>query len=373
MSIINRHNYEAYFILYVDNELSSDHRGLVEQFLQKNPDLAEELTLLQQFKLVPESNITFTHKQELFKNHQTAAFTSESLPEDILLYIDDELSPLQKKRVEKLITNSPILQKDLHLLQQAKLPKEEISCPNKNWLYKKKENVRRIIPFWWRVTASILFTVALVSSIYITRKQKTATTTASITKNTAPTISKEVNEQAIKLAPKSEVPLQIAPIIKTNALQKNSTSLATQNKLWNNLAAAPTNSNKPKELITINAPRKLYAVVNHKQTETNLSIRVYTPLLKVKEPQNEIVKNDAPEKIITDPNNSLTDVFVTKKESTPFDNTTATLIEEENSGKKSKSRGLFRKIARNFEKRTNIDPTDGDGRLLVAGFAFKTR
>jgi hypothetical protein len=233
--------------------------------------------------------------------------------------------------------------------------------------------VRRFIPFWWKAAAIILFTVALVSSIYITRKQKTATITASITENPAPTISKAVNKQPIKLAPKSEIPLQIAPIIKTNALQKNSTSLATQNKLWNNLGAAPTNSNKPKELITINAPRKLYAVVNHKQTEKNLSIPVYTPWLKVKEPQNEIAKNDAHEKIITDPNNSLTDVYVTKKESTPFDNTTTVLIEEENFGKKSKSRGLFRKIARNFEKRTNIDPTDGDGRLLVAGFAFKTR
>jgi hypothetical protein len=44
----------------------------------------------------------------------------------------------------------------------------------------------------------------------------------------------------------------------------------------------------------------------------------------------------------------------------------------ETEGKKNKSRGLFRKIARTFEKRTNIDPTD-DNRLLVAGLSFKLK
>jgi anti-sigma factor RsiW len=38
---IDRHNYEEYFILYMDNELSSDDRGQVEEFIQKNPDLKE--------------------------------------------------------------------------------------------------------------------------------------------------------------------------------------------------------------------------------------------------------------------------------------------------------------------------------------------
>ena len=40
--------------------------------------------------------------------------------------------------------------------------------------------------------------------------------------------------------------------------------------------------------------------------------------------------------------------------------------------KKNKSRGLFRKIARTFEKRTNIDPTD-DNKLLVAGLAIRLK
>jgi hypothetical protein len=44
-----------------------------------------------------------------------------------------------------------------------------------------------------------------------------------------------------------------------------------------------------------------------------------------------------------------------------------------NDEKKNKHRGFFRKLARTFEKRTNIKATDGenDDRLLIAGLAIK--
>jgi hypothetical protein len=42
-------------------------------------------------------------------------------------------------------------------------------------------------------------------------------------------------------------------------------------------------------------------------------------------------------------------------------------------GKKSKLRGIFRKVTRTFEKRTNTDATDNDDRLLVGGLAFKLK
>jgi hypothetical protein len=44
-----------------------------------------------------------------------------------------------------------------------------------------------------------------------------------------------------------------------------------------------------------------------------------------------------------------------------------------NAGKKNKLRGFFRKVTRTFEKRTNIDPTDQDNRLLVGGLAIKLK
>jgi hypothetical protein len=62
---ISRHNYEEFFILYLDNELSIAERRMVEDFAEKNPDLKEEMDVLLQSKLVPNQNIIFKGKNEL--------------------------------------------------------------------------------------------------------------------------------------------------------------------------------------------------------------------------------------------------------------------------------------------------------------------
>ena len=46
---------------------------------------------------------------------------------------------------------------------------------------------------------------------------------------------------------------------------------------------------------------------------------------------------------------------------------------DQTDGKKTKLRGLFRKVARTFEKRTNIAAADDENKLLVAGLAFKLK
>jgi hypothetical protein len=89
---INRHNYEEYFILYMDNELDAEGRQAVEAFVQQHPDLKEELDTLLHYKLTPDTNIVFAGKEELLKENGHAIITRGNYEEWLTLYVDEELS-----------------------------------------------------------------------------------------------------------------------------------------------------------------------------------------------------------------------------------------------------------------------------------------
>lgn len=82
---INRHNYETYFLLYVDNELPASERTAVELFVQENPDLAPELTLLGG-TILPQEFTSFEHKSDLLRKDEVSAWQ-----EKMLLQLDAEL------------------------------------------------------------------------------------------------------------------------------------------------------------------------------------------------------------------------------------------------------------------------------------------
>ncbi|MBO9570907.1 MAG: hypothetical protein J7497_01660, partial [Chitinophagaceae bacterium] len=68
--LINRTNYEEFFLLYVDGELSAGDRIAVEKFASEHPDLLEELNLLKETVLVPENEIVFEGKEKLYKKEE---------------------------------------------------------------------------------------------------------------------------------------------------------------------------------------------------------------------------------------------------------------------------------------------------------------
>jgi hypothetical protein len=66
---INRNNYEEFFLLYTDNELSAGDRKAVEEFVRLHPDLKEELDILIGTILIPQA-IEFENKEELYKEEE---------------------------------------------------------------------------------------------------------------------------------------------------------------------------------------------------------------------------------------------------------------------------------------------------------------
>ena len=144
---INRYNYEEFFLLYVDGELSAANRQTVEQFVQANPDLANELEMFQQTQLTPDTS-AFDNKSVLYRN-ESAEINLNNYEELFLLYVDKELSGATKNKVETFVLQHPPLQEAFTLLKQTRLEPETFLFPNKQSLYRKEEKEKPVSYLHW--------------------------------------------------------------------------------------------------------------------------------------------------------------------------------------------------------------------------------
>jgi hypothetical protein len=154
---INQHNYEEFFLLYVDGELSATDKLAVEQFVQANPGLAVELEMLQQVQLADES-LVFGDKNSLLRSEATEIGLN-NYEEQFLLYVDNELSSVEKEKVETFVLQHPAVQESFTLLKKTKLASEELLFPDKHSLYRKEEKERPVFYMRWQriaVAAAIL-------------------------------------------------------------------------------------------------------------------------------------------------------------------------------------------------------------------------
>lgn len=152
---INRNNYEEFFLLYADNELTAEERTMVEHFVTLHPDLGEELGMLSQTKLPAEEKVTYANKAALYRHTETSLVNENNYNEYFLLYVDNELNTEEKSAVEAFATVNN-KQVELLLLQKIKLqPEENIVFKNKDILYRTEKQPARIIPMRWiRVAAA---------------------------------------------------------------------------------------------------------------------------------------------------------------------------------------------------------------------------
>ncbi len=176
---INRHNYEEFFLLYVDRELSAADKQAVEQFVQDNPDLANELDLFHQMQLLPES-VTFDDKALLYRNESTG-INLINYEEQFLLYVDNELDADTKRKTETFVLQHPSLQETFTLLKQTRLEPESILFPQKQSLYRKEEKEKPIIFLrWTRIAVAAAFIGLAVLVLTLVSKTKNPEPTLTI-------------------------------------------------------------------------------------------------------------------------------------------------------------------------------------------------
>jgi len=150
--MITRDNYEEFFLLYVDNELSAADRQIVERWVAENPDLKEEWEILLQCRIRPDNHLLFSGRESLLM--QEGALAEDNYLEYFLSYVDGELDEVTRRSVDEFVRRHPSLRPELERLQQTvSVPDRAIVFENKEILYKKEKD-RRIVLIPWRMVAA---------------------------------------------------------------------------------------------------------------------------------------------------------------------------------------------------------------------------
>ena len=155
---INQHNYEHYFLMYIDNELSADEKAAVNDFIMQYPNYANKLETLQQLKISPDTLI-YENKFSLYK-------LSEQ-DEQCIAYLENEMTNEEKASFENKLSANITLQSTVKQWQATFItPPTTIEIdPNfKNSLYKKSAQIK---PLWATVTFKRWASVAAILVVVI--------------------------------------------------------------------------------------------------------------------------------------------------------------------------------------------------------------
>lgn len=370
---ITRHNYEEFFLLYVDNELNVAERHAVEQFVQQNPDLEEELIMLQQSVLRPDEKQVFALKENLLKDTARQGLVNENNYEEyFVLYGDDELTSEEKDLVEQFVYKYPQYQVEFELIQQARLfPDQSLSFPDKAYLYRTEEDHHKVVPFaWLRMAAAAIFLIAVGSlGLYIALVDHKPTTGTPVVKNTtADTNSqpafannkenKEPQPAVTTVEPK-ETAEQVARIDDQTAQPANTSVKAIKKSNNSSNIHVPENVTPKSEQQMI--AKVAVQEINDQQNDSRLPAKpVYVAVAS-----HTPVKPIGAEKISSKPALVTTAMAVVMPEETNEDKTYVL----NTSVNKTPLRGFFRKVSRVVDKATNFDTDENrKGGVRIANF-----
>ncbi len=362
---LTRKTYEEYFLLYTDNELSDMDRKMVEAFVIENPDLKPELNLFLASKFSMDGEIVFNNKESLLK--KSASNINESNYESYqLTFIDNELPENLRNEFLHFNALNPTAQLNLDLLFQTKQEADlQIVHPDKNSLLSQNMGRRRVVPFmpyWIRISvaAAILFAISLLTFNPFKSNQSTALVSKTISGNLLTSENKTALVETV--IPAKEPTTNNRSVIRKKDNRINSIIASSTNFIANNNIINPTenmdvvvSANNPNTTIDELFPVK--QINNQSNLTLNTDVAIST-----NNPAQQIIYNST----VT---NSLKETY--NSQSTATNEFFINPSTDDNSNKSL--RGIFRKATRYFEKTTNINATDGEDKLLIAGLAINLK
>lgn len=364
---VDRHNYEEYFLLYIDNELNAEQKLAVENFITQNEDLRPEFEMLQQATLSLDT-IHFERKESLLKKE--SGISINNYEEYFLLSVDDELADHEKESVEKFVLQHPRLQDEFILLNKTKLKPETIVFKNKEALLRKE---RRVAPLFWMKISIAAAVIGIVAFSWFALYDNNNTMTAPVA----------INNPMVN--PKKE-----------NKIQKNNEIAVTQNmadplqsksailKAKNKSAIITIRKIEPK--LPINKQDNLENLVQQKTDKTPMPSAPNNPMpmASIKN-ETSIVTVPTTIEVISEHNKLNSTIVASNPLVTeqPFIASQAAYKEVLNTDEEDKSvyignlqinknkiKSLFKKALGIFGKKHEKDPTEKS--VQVAGFEIRT-
>ena len=161
MSNINKNNYEAFLLDYLEQNLAPDMVAELRLFLEQNPALKQELDEMEELAIIEASTIEFPNKAGLKK---------EGLENLMIAEVEGINTPAASKELQKTISQDKEAAKALALYHKTILQPENIVFAHKADL-KHKEG--KVIPlYWWAASvAAILIMVFLLRGVNNTNNE----------------------------------------------------------------------------------------------------------------------------------------------------------------------------------------------------------
>ncbi|NPA44269.1 MAG: hypothetical protein GXO49_01925 [Chlorobi bacterium] len=224
METINIHNYELFFLDYIEGNLSKSQIDDLNKFLAEHPELKDELNGFEDIKLLPE-HIEYKHKDKLIKQTQSQLFDITNFEYLAVAELEKDITKEEKDELNSLIKKDEELKNSLHIFKNTKLK------ANNNITFNKKDKlIKSIIPIYikrssYAVAAILIMFFILNQGIFIEKENNTVQL-ASI-KNT--TVQKSIKENTIK---KKQEKLNTENKKQRFSISHNQTNKLTNNKIF---------------------------------------------------------------------------------------------------------------------------------------------
>jgi hypothetical protein len=158
---ITRDNYEPYFLDFLEGNLEENQIDQFLDFLELNPDLKEELQLLENMTL-PEEKITFSGKENLYKSSADLKAATEN---KMIAHLEGDLDNDERKSFESWLAGHPEQKKEYELFSKTRLiPDATVKFQEKKKLYRKSGN--QIILTWVARAAAVVVLLWGINSLF---------------------------------------------------------------------------------------------------------------------------------------------------------------------------------------------------------------